>query len=90
MRRRWMVARGAVTLDPAAAGMTSAAAPITTPITTAIHTADPAALDVGDTVYLSTEHDEALADGANPFDPVSATSKSGDHATDIQERRAQA
>ncbi|MER5425552.1 glycoside hydrolase family 43 protein [Streptosporangium roseum] len=40
-------------------------APAAGPITTAIYTADPAALVVGDTMYLHTGHDEAAPGGTN-------------------------
>lgn len=40
-------------------------APAAVPITTTIYTADPAALVVGDTLYLHTGHDEAPAGGTN-------------------------
>jgi beta-xylosidase len=52
---------GAVTLVLAMAGQAPAAAPITT----AIYTADPAALVVGDTLYLYTGHDEAPVGGTD-------------------------
>ncbi|MEW1846434.1 glycoside hydrolase family 43 protein [Nonomuraea angiospora] len=62
MRRRWAAALTAALVlilgnaTPAYAGA---------PITTAIYTADPAALVVGDTLYLYTGHDEAPAGGTN-------------------------
>ncbi|AQZ65517.1 Xylosidase/arabinosidase [[Actinomadura] parvosata subsp. kistnae] len=62
MRRRWAAAVAAALLllltqaRPALAGA---------PITTAIYTADPAALVVGDTLYLYTGHDEAPPGGTN-------------------------
>ncbi|GAA4988012.1 hypothetical protein HD597_007617 [Nonomuraea thailandensis] len=62
MRRRWAAAIAAALLllltdaRPALAGA---------PITTAIYTADPAALVVGDTLYLYTGHDEAPTGGTN-------------------------
>ncbi|MEV4176469.1 glycoside hydrolase family 43 protein [Nonomuraea sp. NPDC049709] len=62
MRRRWAAALAAALLlllgdvRPALAGA---------PITTAIYTADPAALVVGDTLYLYTGHDEAPTGGTN-------------------------
>ncbi|WP_431927430.1 glycoside hydrolase family 43 protein [Nonomuraea jabiensis] len=62
MRRRWAAALTAALVlilgnaTPAHAGA---------PITTAIYTADPAALVVGDTLYLYTGHDEAPAGGTN-------------------------
>ncbi|KAB8195891.1 family 43 glycosylhydrolase [Nonomuraea phyllanthi] len=62
MRRRWAAALTAAlvlilgTAAPALAGA---------PITTAIYTADPAALVVGDTLYLYTGHDEAPPGGTN-------------------------
>lgn len=60
MRLRWVIATaGALLL--AAAGPAAAAAPITT----SIYTADPAALVVGNTLYLYTGHDEAPAGGTN-------------------------
>jgi hypothetical protein len=40
-------------------------APAAAPITTAIYTADPAALVVGDTLYLYTGHDEAPVGGTD-------------------------
>ncbi|MEU8147534.1 glycoside hydrolase family 43 protein [Nonomuraea sp. NPDC048901] len=52
----------------AAAGLviiSAAPAPAAAPITTSIYTADPAALVVGDTMYLYTGHDEAPAGGTN-------------------------
>ncbi|MEU7835281.1 glycoside hydrolase family 43 protein [Nonomuraea sp. NPDC049129] len=52
----------------AAAGLvliTAVPAPAAAPITTSIYTADPAALVVGDTMYLYTGHDEAPAGGTN-------------------------
>ncbi|MEU4234752.1 glycoside hydrolase family 43 protein [Nonomuraea sp. NPDC026600] len=59
----------AVTLAAAAAAglvlITAAPAPAAAPITTSIYTADPAALVVGDTMYLYTGHDEAPAGGTN-------------------------
>ncbi|AWS43949.1 glycoside hydrolase family 43 protein [Streptosporangium sp. 'caverna'] len=64
MKRRWTAALATV----AAFGLvlTSAGpAPAASPITTAIYTADPAALVVGDTMYLHTGHDEAAAGGTN-------------------------
>ncbi|WP_405148885.1 glycoside hydrolase family 43 protein [Sphaerisporangium sp. NBC_01403] len=64
MRRRWTTALAAIALTalvPATAGPAQAAAPITT----AIYTADPAALVVGNTLYLYTGHDEAPAGGTN-------------------------
>ncbi|MEV0235235.1 glycoside hydrolase family 43 protein [Nonomuraea sp. NPDC050786] len=62
MRRRWAAALTAALVlilgnaTPALAGA---------PITTAIYTADPAALVVGDTLYLYTGHDEAPQGGTN-------------------------
>ncbi|MFI9838170.1 glycoside hydrolase family 43 protein [Nonomuraea sp. NPDC051941] len=62
MRRRWAAALTAALVlilgnaTPAYAGA---------PITTSIYTADPAALVVGDTLYLYTGHDEAPAGGTN-------------------------
>ncbi|MEV4108505.1 glycoside hydrolase family 43 protein [Nonomuraea sp. NPDC049695] len=62
MRRRWAAALTAALVlilgnaTPAFAGA---------PITTAIYTADPAALVVGDTLYLYTGHDEAPQGGTN-------------------------
>ncbi|MGN9837824.1 glycoside hydrolase family 43 protein [Nonomuraea sp. H19] len=62
MRRRWAAALAAAlllllgTAGPALAGP---------PITTAIYTADPAALVVGDTLYVYTGHDEAPTGGTN-------------------------
>ncbi|MEW9548121.1 glycoside hydrolase family 43 protein [Nonomuraea sp. NPDC050783] len=62
MRRRWAAALAAAllllltTARPALAGA---------PITTAIYTADPAALVAGDTLYLYTGHDEAPPGGTN-------------------------
>ncbi|MEU6715609.1 glycoside hydrolase family 43 protein [Nonomuraea sp. NPDC046802] len=62
MRRRWAAAlAGALVLilgnvRPVLAGP---------PITTAIYTADPAALVAGDTLYLYTGHDEAPSGGTN-------------------------
>ncbi|QFY07346.1 family 43 glycosylhydrolase [Nonomuraea phyllanthi] len=62
MRRRWAAALTAAlvlilgTAAPALAGA---------PITTAIYTADPAALVVDDTLYLYTGHDEAPPGGTN-------------------------
>ncbi|MEV5552427.1 glycoside hydrolase family 43 protein [Nonomuraea wenchangensis] len=62
MRRRRAAALAAAlllllgTAPPALAGA---------PITTAIYTADPAALVVGDTLYLYTGHDEAPTGGTN-------------------------
>ncbi|MCG5213551.1 glycoside hydrolase family 43 protein [Streptosporangium soli] len=62
MRRRWVTAlAGALLLVAATAGPAPAAAPITT----AIYTADPAALVVGDTLHLYTGHDEAPTGGTN-------------------------
>ncbi|MBB2910888.1 beta-xylosidase [Streptosporangium becharense] len=61
-RRRWALALlSALTLVTATAGPAPAAAPITT----ALYTADPAALVVGDTLYLYTGHDEAAPGGTN-------------------------
>ncbi|NUO98176.1 MAG: family 43 glycosylhydrolase, partial [Nonomuraea sp.] len=62
MRRRWPAALATTlllllsTARPALAGA---------PVTTAIYTADPAALVVGDTLYLHTGHDEAPPGGTN-------------------------
>ncbi|MGW0807400.1 glycoside hydrolase family 43 protein [Nonomuraea sp. NPDC002799] len=62
MKRRWAAAlAGALVLvlgnvRPVLAGP---------PITTAIYTADPAALVAGDTLYLYTGHDEAASGGGN-------------------------
>ncbi|MEV4750595.1 glycoside hydrolase family 43 protein [Streptosporangium amethystogenes subsp. fukuiense] len=64
MRRRWTTALAmifAFTLVLALAGP----APAASPITTSIYTADPAALVVGDTMYLYTGHDEAAPGGTN-------------------------
>ena len=62
MRRRCAAAlAAALVLVLASAPLAHAAAPITT----AIYTADPAALVVGDTLYLYTGHDEAPASGTN-------------------------
>ncbi|MFC5823788.1 glycoside hydrolase family 43 protein [Nonomuraea insulae] len=62
MRRRWAAAlAAALLLLPANAGPALAGPPITT----AIYTADPAALVVGDTLYLYTGHDEAPTGGTN-------------------------
>ncbi|WP_327584244.1 glycoside hydrolase family 43 protein [Nonomuraea sp. NBC_00507] len=62
MTRRWAAVLAAALLvilgipHPALAGA---------PITTAIYTADPAALVVGDTLYVYTGHDEAPSGGTN-------------------------
>ncbi|WP_219461753.1 glycoside hydrolase family 43 protein [Nonomuraea rhizosphaerae] len=64
MRRLRAVAAAAA----AAVGLvlvTAAPAPAAAPITTALYTADPAALVVGDTLHLYTGHDEAPAGGTN-------------------------
>ncbi|MGS2648225.1 family 43 glycosylhydrolase [Streptosporangium sp. LJ11] len=64
MRRRWtaiLAAIVAIALVPS----TTVPARAATPITTAIYTADPAALVVGNTLYLYTGHDEAPAGGTN-------------------------
>ncbi|MFI6506943.1 glycoside hydrolase family 43 protein [Streptosporangium sp. NPDC050855] len=64
MRRRWsaiIAAALGLSLVMTAGGSATAAAPITT----SIYTADPAALVVGDTLYLYTGHDEAPAGGTN-------------------------
>ncbi|GAA4076555.1 glycoside hydrolase family 43 protein [Nonomuraea soli] len=61
IRLRAWAAVAAVGLMLVSAAPASAAAPITT----AIYTADPAALVVGDTLYVYTGHDEAPAGGTN-------------------------
>lgn len=61
MRRTLLVAGLAVTLTFALVSSAQAA----NPIVTNIYTADPAALVVGDTLYLYTGHDEAPVGGTN-------------------------
>ncbi|GAA1017914.1 glycosyl hydrolase family 43 [Acrocarpospora pleiomorpha] len=61
MKRRWAALAATVVLVLTTGAPAIAAAPITT----AIYTADPSALVVGDTLYLYTGHDEAPAGGGN-------------------------
>ncbi|GII75846.1 glycosyl hydrolase family 43 [Sphaerisporangium rufum] len=61
MKRRWPAALAAGLLVL----LTGVPAGAAAPITTAIYTADPAALVVGDTLYLYTGHDEAPPGGTN-------------------------
>ncbi|WP_188190109.1 glycoside hydrolase family 43 protein [Nonomuraea sp. SYSU D8015] len=62
MRRRWAAALAAALLALLTTAHPALAGP---PITTAIYTADPAALVVGDTLYVYTGHDEAPPGGTN-------------------------
>lgn len=62
MRRRWAAALAAALLLLPGTARPALAGP---PITTAIYTADPAALVAGDTLYLYTGHDEAPTGGTN-------------------------
>jgi beta-xylosidase len=62
MRRRWAAALAAALLLLLTTARPALAGP---PITTAIYTADPAALVVGDTLYVYTGHDEAAPGGTN-------------------------
>ncbi|MEV5503937.1 hypothetical protein AB0M50_51900 [Nonomuraea fuscirosea] len=62
MRRRWAAALAAALLLLPGTARPALAGP---PITTAIYPADPAALAVGDTLYLYTGHDEAPTGGTN-------------------------
>ncbi|MEV4802075.1 glycoside hydrolase family 43 protein [Nonomuraea sp. NPDC049421] len=62
MRRRWAAAVAAAFLLLLTTARPALAGP---PITTAIYTADPAALVVGDTLYVYTGHDEAPPGGTN-------------------------
>lgn len=60
MRLRWVTALAGALVLTAAVPAAAAA-----PITTSIYTADPAALVVGNTLYVYTGHDEAPAGGTN-------------------------
>ncbi|MEU8354901.1 glycoside hydrolase family 43 protein [Nonomuraea sp. NPDC048882] len=62
MRRRWAAALAAALLLLPGTARPALAGP---PITTAIYTADPAALVAGDILYLYTGHDEAPTGGTN-------------------------
>ncbi|MET8865806.1 glycoside hydrolase family 43 protein [Nonomuraea sp. NPDC004580] len=62
MRRRWAAAIAAALLLLLTTARPALAGP---PITTAIYTADPAALVVGDTLYVYTGRDEAPPGGTN-------------------------
>jgi hypothetical protein len=63
MRKRLALVCGAVTL--AAAVLFGVAANAANPVVTAIYTADPAPLVVGNTMYIYTGRDEASASGQN-------------------------
>ncbi|WP_336204151.1 glycoside hydrolase family 43 protein [Nonomuraea sp. LPB2021202275-12-8] len=62
MKKRWLSAVAAALMLLLSSARPALAGP---PITTAIYTADPAALVAGDTLYLYTGHDEAPPGGTN-------------------------